>query len=166
MQTFPARDAAGNSLPAPNEHPHPRNEPMSSGEVRQVNGKRVASPEYRSWQMMKNRCLNPNATDWEYYGARGITVCQRWHDFDYFLEDMGRRPTPKHTLERKESNGPYNKKNCIWATRQQQARNRGYAKLTMVDAQPLRSCEPRFMFCQFSLSPPLQRVGCAPQYAR
>lgn len=88
--------------------------------------------------MMKNRCLNPKAMDWSYYGGRGITLCARWYDFDIFLADMGRRPTPKHTLERKDSDGSYNKKNCIWATRQEQARNRDYAKLTMIDARAIR----------------------------
>jgi hypothetical protein len=95
-----------------------------------VNGKRVASPEYRSWQMMKNRCLNPKARDYVYYGARGITVCKRWADsFDAFLQDMGRKPTPLHTLDRKNPDGGYNPRNCRWATREEQSRNRPYAKV-------------------------------------
>lgn len=94
------------------------------GEVRQINGKRVATPEYRSWQMMKNRCLNPKARDYAYYGGRGIKVCQRWLRYDAFLADMGRKPTPAHTLERKRVHGNYCPSNCIWATRTTQARNR------------------------------------------
>jgi hypothetical protein len=95
-------------------------------EVKTVNGKRTASPEYRSWQMMKNRCLNTNARDYAHYGGRGIKVCQRWLSFENFLADMGRRPTPKHTLDRKNSNGNYNPSNCRWATRLEQTRNRAY----------------------------------------
>lgn len=101
---------------------------MSHGEVRMVHGKRVASPEYSSWQAMKNRCLNPKAEDYRYYGGRGITVCPQWLGFDAFLADMGRRPTPKHTLERQDVDGNYEPGNCCWATRKEQSRNRRYAR--------------------------------------
>lgn len=100
---------------------------QTHGEVRLVNGKRVASPEYRSWQMMKNRCLNIRARDYAYYGGRGITVCKAWLRFENFLTDMGRKPTPEHTLERKNVNKNYTPSNCVWATRETQARNRPYA---------------------------------------
>lgn len=100
------------------------------GEVLWVDGRRIASPEYRSWQMMKNRCLNPKARDYRYYGGRGIKICRRWQDsFEAFLEDMGRKPTPAHTLDRKNSDGPYNLRNCRWATREEQSRNRPYASV-------------------------------------
>lgn len=99
-----------------------------AGEVRLVDGKRKASPEYRSWQMMKNRCHNPNARDYAYYGGRGITVCKKWRDsFACFLEDMGRRPSPTHTLDRKNPAKNYTPGNCRWATREEQSRNRPYA---------------------------------------
>lgn len=100
-----------------------------NGEVRVINGKRVATSEYRSWQAMKNRCLNQRAQDYRHYGGRGITVCERWLRFDNFLADMGRRPTPLHTLDRVDSDGPYAPKNCRWATREEQARNRAYASV-------------------------------------
>ena len=99
------------------------------GEIRQVNGKRVSSPEYRTWQMMKNRCHNPKARDYAYYGAKGIRVCERWrYSFECFLEDMGRRPGPAHTLDRIDGERDYAPDNCRWATRQEQSRNRAYAK--------------------------------------
>lgn len=98
------------------------------GETKLINGKRVATPEYRSWQSMKNRCLNPKAKDYKYYGARGITVAPEWLQYETFLFDMGRRPTDKHTLERIDVNKGYGPDNCEWETRTAQARNRNYAR--------------------------------------
>ena len=94
-----------------------------------IDGKRVASSEYRSWQMMKNRCLNPRAQDWSYYGGRGIAIDPRWHSFDEFIKDMGPKPDSRLTLERKDSAGPYCKTNCEWATRKKQAMNRDYCRV-------------------------------------
>jgi len=112
---------------------------MSHGHIRKINGKRVASPTYRSWQMMKNRCLNKNAMDRAYYSLRGITIDPSWHIFDNFLSDMGIRPSLKHTLERVNNNQGYFKNNCVWESRQTQARNRPtYNKLTKPLADQIR----------------------------
>jgi transposase-like protein len=82
------------------------------------------TPEYRAWADMKNRCDNPHINNYEFYGARGITYCERWRSFENFLADMGARPSNKHSLGRKDNNGNYEPTNCEWQLREQQDNNR------------------------------------------
>lgn len=87
-------------------------------------GAKARSPEYRSWESMKRRCLNQRDTKYPRYGARGILICAQWLDnYAAFLEDMGRKPSPRHTLDRIENDGNYEPGNCRWATPGEQSRN-------------------------------------------
>jgi hypothetical protein len=95
--------------------------------------------EYTIWIGMHQRCSNPLRREYKNYGGRGIRVCKRWDDYAVFLADMGRRPTPAHTLERVDNEGGYSKENCIWATYTQQIRNRRCTKLTLDKAREIRA---------------------------
>jgi hypothetical protein len=81
------------------------------------------SPEYRTWTAMLDRCLTRSSSAYARYGGRGITICKRWRRYENFLADMGRKPTPLHTLDRIENSKGYCPSNCRWATRRQQMRN-------------------------------------------
>lgn len=78
---------------------------------------------YNSWHNMLFRCRNKTASNYPYYGGRGIVVCDRWLQFKNFLEDMGERPSKEYTLDRIEVNGNYCKENCKWATKKEQRAN-------------------------------------------
>lgn len=80
--------------------------------------------EYQAWANMVQRCTNPKCGHYGDYGARGITVCEPWLTFDNFLSDMGLKPGPRYTIERKDNAKGYCKENCVWETRKRQNRNK------------------------------------------
>jgi hypothetical protein len=101
-----------------------------------------ASPEYIAWCGMKARCHNPKNPKYPEYGARGIEVCDGWRsDFSQFFRDMGTRPGPAFSLERKDVNGDYEPDNCRWATKTDQSRNRRYLTRYLFRGEKLLVCE-------------------------
>lgn len=86
------------------------------------------SREYTTWRHMRERCLDPYCKNYDNYGGRGITICERWLNqedgFNQFYKDMGPRPSDKHSIDRIDVNGNYEPNNCRWATNIEQQRNK------------------------------------------
>lgn len=86
-------------------------------------------PLYSTWSSMKQRCYNPNEPGYPNYGGRGITICAEWRgNFRQFKQDMGARPSPKHSIERINNDGNYEPSNCKWATQTEQNFNQRLRK--------------------------------------
>jgi len=94
---------------------------------------------YSIYQGMMQRCHNPNASNYDRYGGRGIEVCAAWREsFEQFYLDMGDPPSPTYSLDRYPNpSGPYCKTNCRWATPKQQSRNREVSRMITFQSQTL-----------------------------
>jgi len=79
--------------------------------------------EYRTWNNVRQRCLNPCSPRWLNYGGRGISICARWvNSYEAFLQDMGRGPEGT-SIDRIDNNGNYEPGNCHWASATEQRKN-------------------------------------------
>lgn len=104
----------------------------------------TGSPEHKAWSRMLDRCYCPTNKAFKHYGARGIDVCAAWRaSFAAFLSDVGSRPSPQHSLDRRNNNRGYYPDNVRWATKATQGRNRRTTKLSAAAAAEIRSLKGR-----------------------
>lgn len=95
------------------------------------------SRTYKTWKEMRRRCTSKTASQYKWYGGRGIKVCERWNNYKAFLEDMGERPEGT-TLDRIDNDGNYEPGNCRWANHKEQTRKQATNKLSASLAESLR----------------------------
>lgn len=87
------------------------------------------TPEYNTWQNIKDRCTNPKNQDYHIYMGKGIGICDEWkNSFVKFFEHVGKRPEGMTSLDRIDSNKNYEPGNVRWADATTQARNKGIYK--------------------------------------
>jgi len=93
--------------------------------TRYVKSNMYKTSEYKTWLNIKDRCYNKNSKSYRWYGQLGVTVCDRWiNNFNDFFEDMGKKPSPSHSIDRINPFGDYTPENCRWATPEEQVANK------------------------------------------
>jgi hypothetical protein len=104
-----------------------RRETVSKLRTKHGETKSGTTPEYESWAHIVQRCTNPANKDFKHYGGRGITICDEWrNDYAAFLAHVGRKPSPKHSIDRIKNDGNYEPGNVRWATQSMQVANRRF----------------------------------------
>lgn len=111
---------------------------------------------YKIWTAMLQRCENQKCSAYKHYGERGIQVCERWHKFENFFEDMGERPQSK-TLDRIDNEGNYEPKNCRWISHKENCNNKGYGGLSYTLAY--KSWHKMMQDCYKKLSKSYSKYG-------
>ncbi len=96
--------------------------------------------EYVAWYAMRARCAATEGPDFECYAARGIGICERWQTFENFLDDMGKKPSPSHSLGRLNNDLGYDPSNCRWETPAEQMRNTRASKRWTIHGLTFDSC--------------------------
>lgn len=95
---------------------------------------------YKIWQSMKQRCENENVERYNIYGGRGIKVCKRWLKFENFYADMGDPPNKKSCIDRKNTNGNYEKDNCHWTTKKENSQNMRSSRRWIIHGKFFKTC--------------------------
>lgn len=96
------------------------------------------TPEYMVYHSMIARCYLPATGSYEYYGGKGVKVCDRWREsFEAFLEDVGLRPSPKHVLSRKENDKDFTQDNAAWTLGHDARRNNRNTRLFEINGRTL-----------------------------
>lgn len=112
----------------------------ASGEKNKTHGMRNTST-YSTWVAIKNRCQNKNSKDFNFYGAKGITVCKDWSDsFEQFYLDMGEKPRGA-SIDRIDNNQGYFKENCKWSTHSEQQKNKSTSVIWIVYGEKYESLQ-------------------------
>lgn len=115
---------------------------------RMVTHGRSKTRQYGQWEGIVGRCENPKSRAYKDYGGRGIKMCDRWRrgdgarsGFECFIEDMGERPSPNHSIERIDNDGNYEPSNCRWATRVEQQNNMRNTIFIEIDGRTQSMCQ-------------------------
>ena len=104
-----------------------------------THGESGKTPEYKAWVDLIYRCENPKNNRYQFYGGKGIAVCERWRSsFENFLADMGRKPSKSHSIDRIDNDRGYEPANCCWADKKQQSRNRSC--VVLIEKNGIKKC--------------------------
>jgi hypothetical protein len=116
------------------------------------------SREYAIWETMKKRCLKPNMPSYKYYGAKGVTVCDKWMKFEGFFEDMGL--SNGLCIDRIDNKKGYSKDNCRWVTYKENNRNK--SNNVVVDGKTVSEWSEKTGISKQVISHRIKKMGMSP----